>query len=127
MLPGETARPNRAYDRDMTLQLPPPTPMPDPNLLAMHVFELLTVVVVGTVAALIVRWVVQSPIGQAIGERIRRRKGAGDLTREQEDRVARLEGELQALRGELGEFAERLDFAERVLAERRERRLGAGQ
>jgi hypothetical protein len=47
-------------------------------------------------------------------------------TGEQEDRLARIEAEMQALRGDLGEFSERLDFAERVLAESRGRRLGAG-
>ena len=106
---------------------PPPIPSipPDPNLLAMHVFELLTTVVIGVAVIFVVRWVVMSPIGQAIGERLRPKRH-GLATGEQEDRLARLESEMQALRGEMGEFAERLDFAERVLAERRERRLGAG-
>jgi hypothetical protein len=66
-----------------------------------------------------------SPIGQALGERLRGKRH-GLATVEQDDRLARMEAELQALRGDLGEFSERLDFAERVLAERRDRQLGSG-
>lgn len=104
---------------------PAPPPLPDPNLIVTYAFELLTTVVVAVALVFVVRWVVMSPIGQAIGERLRRWRG-GDRVADA-DRVARLESEVESLRGELGEFAERLDFAERVLAERRERQLGAGQ
>jgi hypothetical protein len=108
-------------------QAPPPLPTtpPDPNLLAMQVFELLTTVVVAVAMIFVVRWVVMSPIGQALGERLRGKRH-GLATVEQDDRLARMEAELQALRGDLGEFSERLDFAERVLAERRDRQLGSG-
>jgi hypothetical protein len=41
--------------------------------------------------------------------------------------VAGLEEQLSLLQGQVAELAERLDFAERMLAERRERQLGAGQ
>ncbi len=48
------------------------------------------------------------PIGAAIGDRIRgRRETVPD---------ARLEGEMEFLRGRLAEVEERLDFAERLLA-----------
>jgi hypothetical protein len=103
----------------------PPSMPPDPNLLAMQAFELLTIVVMAVALIFVVRWVVMSPIGQAIGERLRGKRH-GLATGEQEDRLARIEAEMQALRGDLGEFSERLDFAERVLAESRGRRLGAG-
>ena len=103
----------------------PPSPPPDPNFLAMQAFDLLATVAVAVAVILVVRWVVMSPIGQAIGERLRGRRH-GLATGEQEDRLARIEAEVQALRGDLGEVSERLDFAERVLAERRDRRLGAG-
>ena len=103
----------------------PPSPPPDPNFLAMQAFDLLATVAVAVAVILVVRWVVMSPIGQAIGERLRGRRH-GLATAEQEDRLARIEAEVQALRGDLGEVSERLDFAERVLAERRDRRLGAG-
>lgn len=112
----------------VVVQTPLPTPPglpPDPNLLAMQAFELLTIIVLAVAAIFTVRWVVMSPIGQAIGERLRPKRH-GLATGEQEDRLARIEAEMQALRGDLSEVSERLDFTERVLAERRERRLGAG-
>lgn len=43
-----------------------------------------------------------------------------------EGRVAALEEQVARMRGELSELAERLDFAERLLTERREHKLGAG-
>jgi hypothetical protein len=104
---------------------PPPSMPPDPNLMAMQVVDLLTTVVMAVAVIFVVRWVVMSPIGQAIGERLRPKR-SGLATAEQDDRLARIESEMLALRGDLGELAERLDFAERVLAERRERRLGSG-
>ena len=132
MLPAETAavgEPYIPYMIQVVVQTPAPPPIPsippDPNLMAMQVFELLTVAVISVAVIFVVRWVVMSPIGQAIGERLRGKRH-GLATGEQEDRLARIEAEMQALRGDLGEFSERLDFAERVLAERRDRRLGAG-
>ena len=130
-MPGETPMPGGPYIPYMMqveqtpVPMPPPSMPPDPNLLAMHVFELLTMVVAAVTVIFVVRWVVMSPIGQAIGERLRGKRH-GVATGEQEDRLARIEAEMQALRGDLGEFSERLDFAERVLAESRDRRLGAG-
>lgn len=103
----------------------PAPPMPDPNLIASQVVELLTIAIVAAVVVLAVRWVAKGPIGQAIGERLRGRR-AGEVGAEADERVARLESEVSSLRGEVSDMAERLDFAERVLAERRERRLGAG-
>ncbi|MGH2667785.1 MAG: hypothetical protein ACRDH5_01460 [bacterium] len=43
-----------------------------------------------------------------------------------EGRVAVLEERVGRMRGELSELAERLDFAELLLIERREHNLGAG-
>lgn len=105
----------------------PPVPMPDPNLLAGTISELIITVLVVGGALLLVRWAFRSPIAEAIGERIRRGRRNPEMTGEQDERMARLEGDLSVLRGELTEVQERLDFAERVLAEKRERRLGAGQ
>src|SRR2546427_4804388 len=58
-----------------------------------------------------------SPIGRALGERIR-----GGSRREDGD-AARLEevaAELQQVRRELSELSERMDFTERLLAKQRE-------
>jgi len=130
------------------MQTPPPVPMPpglDTNFLINQVAPLLAVVVgfivVIAVGAMALRWLFRSPMGEALAERIRegsrrRRpwKGLGgewtDAPAEgaaAERRVAALEERVVALDGQLAEIAERLDFAERLLAERRERKLGAGQ
>ena len=70
-----------------------------------------------------------SPIGRAIGERIRGRATSTDGLRAEvaEHREAVTE-DLQALRQEVSELAERLDFAERLLAKGRDpQRVGPGQ
>ena len=61
------------------------------------------------------------PIGVALAGRIRRAPAAGDpaLADEEEDLRGRL-GEVEELRGRLAEVEERLDFAERLLAQSRE-------
>ncbi|MGH7674192.1 MAG: hypothetical protein ACREMV_02880 [Gemmatimonadales bacterium] len=83
----------------------------------------------------------RSPLAEAWAERIRQSsrrrrhwKGLGgewlDVpveTGADEQRVAELEERLTALGGQVSELAERLDFAERLLAERREHKLGAGR
>ena len=106
-------------------QTPPPLLPFDPNQL---------IPLVGMVAGLIVTGVVlyaffKSDIAAALAERIRagihRRKGfdaAGD-----EPRVAQLEERLDLMHGQVSELAERLDFAERLLAQKRERTLRAGE
>ena len=61
------------------------------------------------------------PIGAALAERIRRSRAAGGLALagEVEDLRGRL-GEVEDLRGRLAEVEERLDFAERLLAQAHE-------
>src|SRR5207302_3143032 len=74
------------------------------------------------------RWVLRSPVGDALAERIRHRSaGRWAVAGEDPQRVAALEEQVSHLQAQVGELAERLDFAERMLAERRERKLGAGQ
>jgi membrane protein implicated in regulation of membrane protease activity len=53
-------------------------------------------------------------------ERLRRRRQAGARA-ETDDALGALEGEVGTLRQELAEAAERLDFAERMLVQSRER------
>src|SRR3989442_179910 len=90
-------------------------------------------------------WVIGlPPVGKAFAGRVRGRtrppaglRGTEGLGGEWTDapaegaaaerRVAALEERVAALDGQVAEVAERLDFAERLLAERRERKLGAGQ
>ena len=62
-----------------------------------------------------------SPIGRAIGDRIRgRAAGADGLRAELAEHREALSEDLQALRHEVSELAERLDFAERLLAKQRD-------
>ena len=109
---------------------PPPVALPpgiDWNALLQDVVgPLVGVVIVIVVGAIALRWVLHSPVAEAWAERIRRRgrpDGAGD----EPQRVAALEEQLAQLTAHVSELGERLDFTERVLAERRERKLGAGQ
>jgi hypothetical protein len=55
--------------------------------------------------------ILTGPIGVALAERIRGARAAGDPA---------LAGEVEELRGRLAEVEERLDFAERLLAQARE-------
>jgi len=71
-----------------------------------------------------------SPIGRALADRIRGRlPGAVGVDRSVEIAELRdeLTSEIEAMRHELGEFAERLDFTERMLAKQKDaERLGPG-
>ncbi len=100
---------------------PLPLPGMDPNLLVHQIMPLIGIVVL----FLGLRWALRSPVGEARGEWLdvpEQGEGAAD-----ERRVEALEQQVVELQGQLSELAERLDFAERLLAERRERRLSAGQ
>ena len=118
----------------VVVQTPPPPPpgIPvDPNFLIEYLAPLVGAALVLTFGALVLRWFFRSPIGEAIAEgiRLRRRRRwgqGGDVTGEPE-RVVALEEAVTRLHGQMSELAERLDFAERMLAERRQRQLGAGQ
>ncbi len=62
-----------------------------------------------------------SPIGKALAERIRGKAAdAGELRAALADHKEAVEQELEAVRREVGELAERLDFAERLLAQKRD-------
>ncbi len=96
----------------------------DPTWLIHQVMPVVVLVVVFVG----LRWVFRSPVGEAVAERIRSRvRGRGGLAGEDAHQLAALAEQVSQLQGQVGELAERLDFAERLLAERRERKLGAGQ
>jgi hypothetical protein len=103
--------------------MPPPPPGLDPNFVFNQVMPVavLLAVFVG------LRWVLRSPVGEAFAERIRAKaRGHAGVAVEDPQRVAALEEQVGHLQAQVLELAERLDFAERLLAERRERKLGAG-
>ena len=65
-------------------------------------------------------WILTGPIGVALAARIRGARPSDlALAAEVEDLHGRL-GEVEELRGRLAEVEERLDFAERLLAQARE-------
>ena len=72
-----------------------------------------------------------SPVGRAFADRIRGKHGSVDvdeLRAELTEHRDTLTEELQHVRQEVAELAERLDFAERLLAQSREaQRLGPGR
>ncbi len=109
--------------------MPPMPPGLDPNFVFNQVMPLIAVVVIVLVGATAVRWILRgTPVGEAIAERIRMRAqrrwgGVG----EDPQRLEALEAQVSHLQGQVSELAERIDFAERMLAERREHKLGAGQ
>ena len=112
----------------MQAPMPPPLPGLDPNRVFHEIVPLIGLVVVVLVGALVVRWILRTPVGEAIAERIRMRAqrrwgGVG----EDPQRLEALEAQVSHLQGQVSELAERIDFAERMLAERREHKLGAGQ
>ena len=64
-----------------------------------------------------------SPIGRAVADRIRGKSasaGGSEVRGELAEHKEALDRELEAVRHEVAELAERLDFAERLLARNRE-------
>jgi len=109
----------------LLLQTPPPSIPFDPNQL---------IPLIGMIGGFVVAGVVlyaffKSDIAAAIAERIR----VGILRRKRTDtsidaltdpdHVSELEQRVVDMQGQLTEMAERLDFAERLLAQKRERSL----
>jgi hypothetical protein len=66
-----------------------------------------------------------SPIGRAIANAINRKSGAG-APPELRDAMDELADRVEVLQHQVGELAERQDFAERLLAKAREKGLPAG-
>jgi hypothetical protein len=115
----------------------PPAPPPVPEVvipdIGQHMPVIMTgddiakIVVFSMMGLAVVVWLIaRGPIGMAIGAAIRRMAGV--------DRPAALPGELEALRsevdvlrGQLGEMAERQEFTERMLAQVRRERLPGSQ
>lgn len=110
----------------------PPSLPADPNVLLHGIVPLIGVIAVAVCIGFVVKWVVNSPVGDAIAESIRlhsrpRRhwKGRGGewesvpVDAVDEGRVAELEHQVGQLSAQVSELVERLDFTERVLAEKR--------
>jgi TolA-binding protein len=112
----------------MQTPVPPYPPVLDPNHVFNEIVPIIVVVVVVMACTAAVRAIFRSPVGEALAERIRQRSAhRWGVATEDPQRVAALEQQVSQLQGQVSELAERLDFAERMLAERRVRKLGAGQ
>lgn len=91
----------------------------DDNSMAVAI---MAIIAIGTVLAFLA-----FPVGRALADRMRgglKGVAADELKSLRED----LRGELDGMRHDLGELAERVDFAERLLSKQREAsRLGRGE
>src|SRR3989442_12104783 len=115
---------------------PPPPPGIGPTFLLNQLMPIVALIVVFVG----LRWVFRTPVGAAIADAIRaaihrrrRWKGFGgewvDAPGEglgDDRRVAALQEQVSTLQGPLSQLAERVDFAERMLAERRDRNERGG-
>lgn len=118
----------------------PPIQTPPPGVDVDTIINALGPVVFGVTALIVLGVVlyrfVTSDLAAALAERIRAGihrkrhwKGFGGEWSDtptdgiDAERVAGLEQKLEAMQGQIGEMAERLDFAERLLAQKRERSL----
>jgi TolA-binding protein len=108
------------------------TPLPpglDPNYVFGELMPLIAIVTIILASAIGLRWLFRSPVGEAIAQRIRESMHPGkraEADRER-SRAEMMEERISQLQDQVGELAERLDFAERMLAMRRERQLGPGE
>ena len=101
----------------------PPIP-PDPNIIIGQL-----VPIFGMITGIITTgFVVLGPVGRAIGDVIRHWLGGGrkDQPALQAGDVDEIVGRLEQIQHQLGELAERQDFAERVLAQARKDRPALG-
>jgi hypothetical protein len=106
----------------VVVQTPPPLPMIpfDPNQL---------IPLIGMIGGMVITGVVlwgffKSDIAGALAERIRgRKKSIEPVEGTEPGHVAELEQRLVDMQGQIAEMAERLDFTERLLAQKRERSL----
>ena len=114
------------------VQTPMPPPGVDPNFLVSQIVPLIGGVIAVVGFVVLARWFFHSPIGEAVAEGIRlrrrRRYGLGaDGDTVDAPRVAALEEQVRMLSSQVSELAERLDFAERLLVEKRGQQLGTGR
>ena len=102
------------------------TPAPPPPMIPFDPNQLIPLIgmVGGMVISGIVLWAFfKSDIARAIAERIRGRRKPHEVDDAEPGHVAELEQRVVEMQGQIAEMAERLDFTERLLAQKRERSL----
>ncbi len=106
----------------MILQAPAPIPpvpqIPvDPNLIfSEHAPALVMIVIASLLATTIIFW----PIMRALARRIEHRGGSDPALRGEVEHLQQRLGEVEVLQARVADLEERLDFAERLLAQPRE-------
>jgi hypothetical protein len=113
------------------MQIPPIPPVPsppglDPNYVFSELVPIIGIVTIIIVAAIGLRLVFRTPVGEAIAQRIRSRLHGGRGFEDDRAR-AELEERVAQLQEQVSELSERVDFAERLLAGQRDRQLGGGK
>ena len=106
--------------------IPPVPPLPDPNpLLYMHGDApqlIVLIVLAGIAATTIILW----PIMRAFARRLEAKAGPDPALKAELDEMHHRLAEMEPLQARLAELEERLDFAERLLAQpQTSARLGA--
>jgi len=104
--------------------MPPPLPGWTRISYSTRSEPIIAAVVVIVVVAVALRWILPDTGGRG-DRRAHPDTGPAALGRSERgsERVAALEAQVSHLQGQVSELAERIDFAERLLAERRERKL----
>jgi hypothetical protein len=90
----------------------PPTPPFDPNLIFMNHGGVLLIIIAALTATVIILW----PLMRAFGRRLEGRPTDAVLRAEVDQLHARV-GDVDALQARILELEERVDFAERLLAQ----------
>lgn len=102
-------------------QTPAPPPFPDPNILSQHTQESILIALV-IVALSVAGIFLLKPLVQAFARRIEGR-GADPALQGEVEHIREQLADLDPLRVRVQELEERVEFAERVLAQRRDQDL----
>ena len=100
---------------------PAPPTLPDPNLIAGQVQEVV-MFIIGMIVLTVIAVKVLGPIARAFARRMEAKAGDPELRGELEQLREQL-ADLDQLRGRVAELDERVEFAERLLAQRRDQEL----
>jgi hypothetical protein len=94
----------------------PPNPSPpsfDPNLLFMNHGGVLLIIIAALTATVIILW----PLMRAFGRRLEGSGGTDSALRAEVEHLHARLGEVETLQARVAELEERVDFAERLLAQ----------
>jgi hypothetical protein len=101
----------------MILQTPIPPVPPDPNLVFMNDAPAVVMIVIASLlAATIILW----PLVRAIARRIEHKGGSDPALKADVEHLQQRLGDVDAMQARIAELEERVDFAERLLAQPRE-------